>query len=81
MRTVQFVSAKPYLNVPDSEFDKLLYCMSGRREVVVLCDEELKDTLRSLPSDYYIPRLKDFKDYLKANGIEWTENLKGTTTV
>lgn len=80
-KTVQFVSAKPYLNVPDDEFNKLLYCVSGRREVVVLCDDELKETLRNLPSDYFIPRLKDFKTYLKSKGIEWTEDFKGTTTL
>ena len=49
---VRFVSAKPYLNVSDEIFNKLFFCLQGRKEVVVLCSEELKNVLKNLPSDY-----------------------------
>lgn len=62
METVQFVSAKPYLEVSDEEFDKLLYCMNGRKEVIVICSDELKKKLVALPSDWTIPRITEYKD-------------------
>lgn len=75
---VQFVSAKPYLHVSDEELSKIFYCLHGRKEVVVLCDDDLKATLRNLPSDYLLPRLKDIKKYLDDNGIPYTEDFKNT---
>lgn len=78
---VQFVSAKPYLNVPDEEFNKLLWCMKGRKEVIVLCSHELKLKLAAIESEWTIPRISEFKEYLKAHGIPWTEDYKGTTTI
>lgn len=81
MNRVQFVSARPYLNISDDEFVKLFFCLHGRKEVVILCDDELKEVLRNLPSDYLQPRLKDIKEYLDKQGIEYTENFKGTLTV
>lgn len=80
-KTVQFASAKPYLNVSDEEFNKLFFCLHGRREVVVLCDKELKETLKNLPSDYLQPRLKDIKAYLDTNNIPYIEDFTNTTTV
>lgn len=61
---IQFVSAKPYLNLPDEEFYKVFFCLHGRREVVVLCSDGLKETLRNLSSDYLQPKLTDIKAYL-----------------
>ena len=81
MEVVQFVSAKPYLNVSDEIFNNLFFCLHGRREVVVLCSYELKEKLRNLPSDYTQPRLKDIKEYLDKNGYEYLENFKNTTTI
>lgn len=78
---VNFVSAKPYLNVSDEEFDKLFFCLHGRKEVVVLCSSELKEKLKNLPSDYLQPRLIDIKKYLNNIGIEYTENFSNTTIV
>jgi hypothetical protein len=77
---VKFVSAKSYLN---TQLPKgLFFCLSGRKEVVVLCSDELKETLRELPSEYLQPRLKDIKAYLDKQGIKHvTEDLKNTTQV
>jgi hypothetical protein len=76
---VQFVSAKPYLNISDEEFKKLFWCTHGNKEVVVICDDELKEILRNLHSDYAQPRLIDIKKYLDSKGITYTENFKDTT--
>ena len=81
MEIVQFVSAKPYLNLPDVEFNKVFYCVHGNKEVVVECSEELKTRLKELPCDYFIPRLKDIKKFLDEQGIPYTENIKGTLTL
>lgn len=78
---VKFVSAKPYLNVSDEEFNKLFFCLHGRKEVVVLCSSELKETLKSLPSNYLQPRLTDIKIYLNSVGIEYIEDFSNTTVV
>jgi|LakMenE18May11ns_1017448.scaffolds.fasta_scaffold7569193_1 hypothetical protein len=78
---VQFVSAKPYLNCSDEEFNKVFFCLHGRKEVVVECSSELKEILKNLPSDYLQPRLIDIKDYLNKNGIGYIENFKNTTIV
>lgn len=81
METVKFVSARPYLNAPDEIFNKLFFCLQGRKEVAVECSDELKQTLKNLPSDYFQPRLKDIKEYLTSQGIPFIEDYKGTTTV
>ncbi len=78
---VRFVSAKPYLNVSDEEFNKLFFCLHGRKEVVVLCSTELKEILKNLPSDYLQPRLIDIKNYLNNAGITYIEDFSNTTTV
>ncbi len=78
---VQFVSAKPYLNVSDEEFQKIFFCLHGRKEVVVLCEDELKKKLKQLPSYFLQPRLNDIKKYLDENKIPYTENFKNTTKV
>ena len=78
---VEFVSAKPYLNCSQEEFNKIYFCLHGRKEVVILCSDELKQILSSLPSDYLQPRLKDIKKYLDSNNIKYTENFKNTTKV
>jgi hypothetical protein len=44
METVKFVSARPYLNAPDEVFNKLFFCLQGRKEVAVECSDELKET-------------------------------------
>ena len=44
---VKFVSAKPYLNVSDDIFNKLFFCLHNRKEVVVLCSDELKNILKN----------------------------------
>jgi hypothetical protein len=81
METVKFVSARPYLNAPDEIFNKLFFCLQGRKEVAVECSDELKEQLKNLPSDYLQPRLKDIKEYLNSKGIPFVEDYKGTTTV
>jgi hypothetical protein len=79
---VRFVSAKPYLNVSDEEFSKLFFCLHGRREVVVLCDDEtIMKEIKNLPSEYFQPRLNDIKSYLTKNNIKFTEDFKNTTIV
>jgi hypothetical protein len=78
---VKFVSAKPYLNVSNEEFDKLFFCLHGRKEVVVLCSSELKDKLKNLPSNYLQPRLIDIKNYLNTIGVQYIEDFSNTTTV
>lgn len=78
---VHFVSAKPYLLLSDEDFKKVFFCLHGRKEVGVECSENLKNKLRSLPSEYCQPRLKDIKQYLINEGIEFTENFKGTTKI
>lgn len=78
---VEFVSAKPYLNVSDEVFDKLFFCLHGKKEVVVLCSEQLKHILKNLPSDYLFPRLIDIKAYLNSVGIKYVEDFSKTTTV
>lgn len=79
--TVFFVSAKPYVNSPNDIFDKLLFCLHGRKEVVIICSDELKEVLKALPSDYLQPRLVDIKAYLNSVGIEYKEDFTNTTTV
>ena len=78
---VKFVSTKPYLNVSDEEFDKIFFCLQGRKEVVVLCSDELLEEIKNLPSDYLQPRLKDIKKYLDKQGIKYVEDYSNTTTV
>ena len=78
---VKFVSAKPYLNVSDEVFNKLFFCLHGRKEVVVLCSEELKCILKNLPSDYLQPRLIDIKKYLDSVGVKYVEDFSNTTVV
>jgi len=39
---VEFVSAKPYLNVSDEEFMKIFFCLQGRKEVVVFMFSRIK---------------------------------------
>jgi len=78
---VKFVSAKPYLNVSDDVFNKLFFCLHGRKEVVVLCSNELIEKLKNLKSDYLQPRLKDIKKYLNEQGIEYLEDFSDTTIV
>lgn len=78
---VKFVSAKPYLNVSNEEFNKLFFCLHGRKEVVVLCSGELKDKLKNLPSNYLQPRLIDIKNYLNTIGVQYIEDFSNTTTV
>ena len=78
---VKFVSAKPYLNASNDVFNKLFFCLHGRKEVVVLCSSELKNILKNLPSDYLQPRLIDIKNYLDKNEIEYTEDFSNTTIV
>lgn len=81
MEIVKFVSAKPYLNVSDEVFNKLFFCLHGRREVVVICSDELKSTLKNLDSDYLQPRLKDIKSHLDSINISYIEDFTNTTTV
>lgn len=81
MEVVKFVSAKPYLSISNDEFNKVFFCLHGRREVVVLCSDELKDTLRNLPSDYLQPRLNDIKKHLNSIGVEYIEDFSNTTMV
>ena len=78
---VKFVSAKPYLTVSDSEFDKLFFVLNGRKEVVVVCSDELKNILNNLPSDYIQPRLVDVKKYLDTVGIGYVEDYSNTTII
>jgi hypothetical protein len=78
---VKFVSAKPYLNVSDEIFNNLFFCLHGRKEVVVLCSPQLKETLKNLPSNYLQPKLKDIKNYLDSVNIKYTEDFFNTTTV
>ena len=78
---VKFVSAKPYLNVSDDIFNKLFFCLHNRKEVVVLCSDELKNILKNLPSDYLQPRLIDIKNYLNSIGIEYIEDFSNTTNI
>jgi hypothetical protein len=72
-KTVKFVKGKLYLNVSDEEFKKLFFCLHGRKEIVVLCSDELKETLENLPSEYVQPRLVDIKQYLDSVGIKYIE--------
>jgi hypothetical protein len=82
MEVVKFVSAKPYLNSPDDIFDRLFFCLHGKKELVVECSDELKKVLKDLPTDYFQPRLKDIKAYLDKQGIKYViEDLKSTTTI
>ena len=83
---VQFVSTKLYftpgpIKSQKTDLSKLFFCLHGRREVVVLCSDKLKETLKNLPSDYFQPRLKDIKQYLISQNIQFIENFKDTTTV
>jgi hypothetical protein len=78
---VRFVSAKPYLNCSDKLFNSLFFCLHGRKEVVVLCSDELKHILKNLPSNYLQPRLSDIKSYLISNNIKFTEDFTNTTIV
>jgi len=78
---VKFVSAKPYLNVSHEVFAQMFYCLHGRKEVVVLCSDELKDTLKNLPCEYLLPRLVDIKKYLDSIGVTYIEDFKNTTIV
>jgi len=78
---VKFVSAKPYINVSDEVFNKLFFCLHGRKEVVVLCSTELKEILKNLPSDYLQPRLIDVKYYLNTVDIPYIEDFSNTKTV
>lgn len=78
---VQFVSAKPYLNISDQEFDKLFFVLHGRKEVVVLCSDELKAELEALPHIHILPTLKEVKKHLDGKGIEYSEDFKNTTRV
>lgn len=75
---VKFVSMKPYLN---GNYDDIFFCLHGRKEVVVLCSNELKEILKNLPSDYLQPRLIDIKKYLNSVGISYIEDFSNTTTV
>ncbi len=75
---VKFVSAKPYLNCSDKVFNEIFFCLHGRKEVVILCSESLKNTLRNLPSNYLQPRLIDIKKYLDSNNIKYVENFSNT---
>ena len=82
MEIVRFVSAKPYLNLPDYVINDLLICSHGRKEVVVVSSSKLKKELEELPSDYIQPRLKDITKYLKDKEIEYViEDLTETTTL
>lgn len=78
---VKFVSAKPYLYAPDEVFNKVFFCLHGRKEVAVVCSDKLKSILKDLPSNYLQPRLIDIKSYLTNNNIEFIEDFKNTTTV
>lgn len=78
---VQFVSARPYLNVSMEEFNKLFLCYHGRREVVVLCSSEIKKSLDGLEYETNFPKVKEVKKYLDSIGVEYTENFKNTTTI
>lgn len=78
---VKFVSAKPYLNASNEVFNKIFFCLHGKKEVVVECSEELKYTLKNLPSEYLQPRLVDIKAYLNTNSIKYEENFANTTIV
>lgn len=79
--TIRFESTKNYLNSTDEEFKKEFFCLHGRKEVMVICEQELKETLRNLDSDYLQPRLKDIKKYLDDNNISYIEDFKNTTKV
>ena len=82
MEKVKFVSAKPYMSVPISELHNVYFCLKGRQEVVVECSESLKEELRALPSEYYIPRMREVIKYLEATGVPYEiGDLKNTTTV
>lgn len=78
---VKFVSAKPYLDIPDEDFKKIFFCLHGRKEVVVECSSELKEILRNLPSDFLQPRLGDIRKYLDKAGINYIEAFSNTTTL
>lgn len=81
METVRFESTRELMKQRDIDFNKIFFCLHGRKEIVVECSNELKDKLRDLPSEYLQPRLKDIKKYLDSQGIEYAENFKGTTRV
>jgi len=78
---VKFVSAKPYLYLPDEKFNKVVFCVYGRKEAVIECSDELKKIIKDLPSGYCIPRYKDIIKWLKENGYEYTIDLTNTTTI
>lgn len=80
METVRFVSAKPYLNLPNEEFDKIFFCLKGRKEVVILCSSELKNILKDLPSNYVQPQFKDIVKYLNDNEIPYVVGDLNKTT-
>jgi len=69
------------LNASDDDFSKIFLCLHGRKEVVVICSEELKNILMNLPSDYFQPKLIDIKNYLKSNNIDFIEDYNNTTIV
>ena len=77
---VKFVSAKPYVNLP---FDvDVFYCLQGRKEVVIVCSDELKAELKALPSDSVIGhKLKDIKAYLDSKSISYIEDYTNTTVI
>jgi hypothetical protein len=62
------------LKIPDSEFDKLLFCTKGRTEIVVLCSDELKNKFKKeLMTNYLVPTLKEIITFLKKENIPYTE--------
>jgi hypothetical protein len=78
---VKFVSTKPYLKLPYEVWGKMFLCLHGRKEIFVLCSDELLKTIENLPSDYVQPRLIDIKKYLNSVGIPYIEDFSNTTTV
>lgn len=56
----------------DSTPNDLFICAYGRAEYVVDCDKELKEKLKQLPNDSFMPvKISAVTEYLKKNGIKY----------
>ena len=78
---VRFVSAIPFLTYPIETLKDIYIVLQGRKEVVVICSQELRFLLEQIPSIYFHQTLKDLKLFCSANNIKFVENYKKTSRI
>lgn len=76
---VRFVSAIPFLSYPIEKQNDLFFVMHRRKEVMVICSDELRKVFQNIPSLYFHQTLKNVKLYCIANGISFVESYGKTT--